>query len=227
LAVYNSGEARFAAYLDDYAWLLRALLDFLQVRWSRGWLDFAIDLAEALLQRFEDSEHGGFFFSDAAVEVPITRSMIFQDDAAPSGSGIAALALNRLAHLLGEPRFGAAAERCLRRALPRVAESPLAHAALLLALRNAAFPPPQLVIAGTDPEEQAAWKRWVEGRHAVDCYLLGPAATDTAGARLPGILGEFRTQQPAMAWLCLGMRCLPPAHTRSELERLLLDIMQT
>jgi uncharacterized protein len=85
LAVYNAGQARFAAYLDDYAWLLRALLDALRARWRREWLDFAIELAEALLQRFEDSARGGFFFSDAAVEVPITRSMIFQDDATPGG----------------------------------------------------------------------------------------------------------------------------------------------
>ncbi|RPH98517.1 MAG: thioredoxin domain-containing protein [Lysobacterales bacterium] len=227
LAVYNGGAARFAAYLDDYAWLLRALLDGLQQRWNRAWLDFAIELAEALLQRFEDPERGGFFFSDAEVEVPIARSMIFQDDATPSGNGIAALALNRLARLLGEPRFGDAAERCLRRAMPRIVESPLAHAAMLLALRDAVAPPPQLVIAGTDPGEQAAWKRWVESRHAVDCYLLGAAATAPEGARLPGILGEFRSQRPATAWLCLGMRCLPPAHSRDQLESLLLDTMKT
>ncbi|MGK2924176.1 MAG: thioredoxin domain-containing protein, partial [Lysobacterales bacterium] len=67
LAVYNAGEARFAAYLDDYAWLLRALLDALQARWRREWLEFAIELAESLLQRFEDAGRGGFFFSDAAV----------------------------------------------------------------------------------------------------------------------------------------------------------------
>jgi hypothetical protein len=227
LAVYNAGAARFAAYLDDYAWLLRALLDCLQVRWNRAWLDFAIELAEALLQRFEDPEHGAFFFSDSAAETPITRSMIFQDDATPAGNGIAALALNRLARLLGEPRFGEAAARCLRRAMPRVAESPLAHAAMLLALRDATDPPAQLVICGTDPEEQAAWKRWAEDHYGVDCYLLGPDATDRGGARLPGILGEFRSERPATAWLCMGMRCLPPAHSRNELERLLADPLKT
>jgi uncharacterized protein YyaL (SSP411 family) len=107
----------------------------------------------------------------------------------------------------------------------RVTESPLAHAALLLALREAVRPPPQLVIAGTDPAEQAGWKRWAEERYGVDCYVLGPVATAADGAGLPGILGEFRAQRPATAWLCLGMRCLPPAHSRSELEQLLADSM--
>jgi hypothetical protein len=223
LAVYNAGEARFAAYLDDYAWLLRALLDALQARWRREWLEFAIELAEALLQRFEDAGRGGFFFSDAAVDVPITRSMIFQDDATPAGNGIAALALHRLARLLGEPRYAEAAERCLRRGLPLAEQGPLGHAALLLALREAVRPAPQLVIAGSDPEEQAAWKRWVEGGYRVDCYLLGAADEGEENAGLPGILGGFRSERPATAWLCRGMRCLPPAHSRAELEQLLTD----
>jgi uncharacterized protein YyaL (SSP411 family) len=223
LAVHNAGAARFAAYLDDYAWLLRALLDALQARWRREWLTFAIELADALLQRFEDKERGGFYFSDAAVEVPITRSMIFQDDATPAGNGMAALALDRLARLLGEPRYAEAAERCLRRGLPLAEQSPLGHAALLLALRESVQPPPQLVIAGTDPGEQAAWKQWAEGRYRVDCYLLGAVDGNEVDAGLPGILGGFRSEQPATAWLCKGMRCLPPARSRVELERLLAD----
>jgi hypothetical protein len=222
-AVHNADEARFAAYLDDHAWLLRALLDALQARWRREWLDFAIELAEVLLQWFEDTERGGFFFSDVAVDVPITRSMIFQDDATPSGNGIAALALERLARLLGEPRYAEAAERCLRRGLPLAEQSPLGHAAMLLALHEAVQPAPQLVIAGTDPEEQAAWKRWAEDRYRVDCYLLGAADGGAEKAGLPGILGGFRSERPATAWLCRGMRCLPPAQSRDELERLLTD----
>jgi hypothetical protein len=223
MAVFNAGGSRFMAYLDDYAWLLRALLDQLASRWHRETLDFAIELAECLLHRFEDPAGGAFFFSDAAVEVPIARSMIFQDDATPAGNGSAALALNRLGRLVGEPRYAEAAERCLRRALPRVAESPLAHASVLLALQDAAAPRPQLVLAGRDPREQQDWKSWAEARFRLDCYLLGPPLEGEHAHDLPGILGGFRTDRPATGWLCMGMRCLPPAHTRDELERLMQD----
>ena len=219
MAVYNAGEARFAAYLDDYAWLLGALLDGLQARWRRDWLDFAVELAEGLLRRFEDPADGAFYFSDVDVEVPITRSMIFQDDATPAGNGSAALALNRLARLLGEPRYADAAERCLRRALPRVEESPLAHSAVLLALQDAASPAPQLVIAGNDPELKAEWRRMAAAASPADCYVIESPAE---GERdLPGILGAFHTDGPASAWLCMGMRCLPPAHSREAFEQLL------
>ena len=218
MAVYNAGEARFAAYLDDYAWLLDALLDYLAARWDPAWLEFAVDLAEVLLARFEDADNGGFFFSDESVDVPITRSMLYQDDATPSGNGIAVMALNRLARLLGNTRYAATAERCLSRGLPQLQESPLGHATLLRALHDALNPPPQLVLAGTDPDALAAMKQQATARHRLDCYLLG-AKTDG----LPGMLSEFRSERPATAWLCRGMQCMPPAHSLEELDRLMSD----
>jgi uncharacterized protein YyaL (SSP411 family) len=216
LAVFNAGEARFAAYLDDYAWLLSALLDYLSVRWEPVRLAFAMELAETLLERFEDLDAGGFFFSDASIQVPITRSMIFQDDATPAGNAGAILALNRLGRLVGEPRFTAAADRCLQRAGARLKESPLAHAGLLPALQDAVRPPPHLVIGGSDADATASLKQWVEANYRVDCFLIGPPDRS-----LPGILAGYGTAQPVSAWLCHGMRCLPPVQTRAELEPLL------
>jgi len=218
MAVFNAGEARFPAYLDDYAWLLEALLDYLAARWDPSWLQFAVDLAESLLTRFEDPDQGGFFFSDAAVDVPITRSMLYQDDATPSGNGSAIIALNRLGRLLGETRYMEAAERCLSRGLPQLQESPLGHATLLRALQDSVWPPPKLVLAGTDPEAQAAMKQRAATQHGLDCYLLGATS-----AGLPGMLGEFHSQRPVTAWLCRGTQCLPPVYSEDELDRLMSD----
>ena len=216
-AVFNRGEARFRAYLDDYAWLLNALLDYLAARWSKPWLDFAITLADALLERFEDPVSGGFYFSDAEVEVPITRSMIFQDDATPSGNGIAIISLNRLGRLLGEPRYTEAAERSLKRATPQLQDNPLAFASLLPSLMDAVRPASKLIISGTDPDAQNAMKRWADSHYQLDCYLVGPEP-----GNLPGVLREFRSDRPVTAWLCRGTHCLPPVETQDELDRLLL-----
>ena len=216
LAVYNRGRARFEAYLDDYAFLLDALLHVLRGRWSRDWLSFAVQVADALLARFEDTENGGFHFSDAGVEVPMLRAMIFMDDATPSGNAVAVRSLHRLSRLLGEPGYGAAADRCLRRALPQLRQAPGGHPGMLVALREAVLPPPHLVIGANDPEAGASLKSWVEGRYRVDCYLIG-----AADASLPGILKDYRGDQPVTAWLCRGLHCLPPAHSRDELKRLL------
>jgi len=102
LATYREGKAHLNAYLDDYAFLIDALLAFLQCRWDQKWLDMAIQLADELLDSFEDKEHGGFFFTSHDHEKLIQRSKSFMDDSLPSGNGVAASVLGRLGHLLGD-----------------------------------------------------------------------------------------------------------------------------
>ena len=215
-AVYNDGESRFPAYLDDHAWLLQAVLRGLQQDWSTVRLEFAILLADTLLERFEDRQHGGFFFSDATVDVPMTRSMLFQDDATPAGNAAAARTLDRLGRLLGDTRYTEAAARCLARAVPAIRDAPAGHTGFVAALREAAVPPPQLIINGTDPDACERLRRWLERYDRLDCYFLAPDGTHP-----PGNLGAYRTDEAVAAWLCRGMSCLPPVHTREELEELL------
>ena len=59
----KTSRRRFPAYLDDYAFLIDALLELLQADWSNRYLAFAVDLAELLLEHFQDKEQGGFFFT--------------------------------------------------------------------------------------------------------------------------------------------------------------------
>ena len=214
MAVYNSGQARFEAYLDDYAWLLNALTMYLQARWDRDRLEFAIQVADALLRWFDDEENGGFFFSDVRVDVPIMRSMIFHDDATPAGNAIAIKALNRLGRLLGDLRYTEAADRCLRRSTIQLGDNPMACASLLSALQDSVIPSRHVVVSGMDPEQRDELKAWVDDRDQVDCYLIGPP-DDT----LPGILGEYRTAEPVTAWTCRGLHCLPPVYSREELRQ--------
>ncbi|HEY5720059.1 MAG TPA: thioredoxin domain-containing protein, partial [Gammaproteobacteria bacterium] len=104
-AAWKEGSAYLDGYLDDHAFALDACLELLQAAWRREHLDFAIALAEALLARFEDPAGGGFFFTASDHEALITRPKPFGDDATPTGNGVAARALGRLGHLLGEPRY--------------------------------------------------------------------------------------------------------------------------
>jgi uncharacterized protein YyaL (SSP411 family) len=41
-ATSRDGRARLTGYLDDYAYLLDAVLELLQARWRSEWLDFAL-----------------------------------------------------------------------------------------------------------------------------------------------------------------------------------------
>ena len=90
LASYKDGKARFPAYLDDHAFMLDALLELLQSRFNSEHLTFAVQLADLLLEHFEDNDNGGFFFTANDHEALIHRTKPLADEAVPSGNGVAA-----------------------------------------------------------------------------------------------------------------------------------------
>ena len=68
----------------------RPALRLLQTRWRADWLEFAVEIADALLERFEDRERGGFWFTAHDHEALMHRSKSFSDDSLPAGNGVAA-----------------------------------------------------------------------------------------------------------------------------------------
>ena len=134
LASWKQGTARFPGYLDDYAFLLDALLEALQSRFRVEDLRLACQVADALLSKFADSERGGFWFTAEGEDPPLHRPKGFADEAMPSGNGVAAKALARLGWLTGEMRYLDAAEATIRGGYASLMRSPEAHASMLIAL---------------------------------------------------------------------------------------------
>ncbi|MGC1459675.1 MAG: thioredoxin domain-containing protein, partial [Steroidobacteraceae bacterium] len=148
LATALGDEAHLGAYLDDYAYLLDGILELQQVRVRSDELHFACELAQVMMDRFHDAQLGGFFFTADDHEQLIHRSKVFADDATPSGNAIAALALQRLGHLLGRTEWLAAAEGTLRAAWRALVQRPQAHVAMLAALEELLHAPQIVIIRG-------------------------------------------------------------------------------
>ncbi|MDQ3260880.1 MAG: thioredoxin domain-containing protein, partial [Pseudomonadota bacterium] len=110
LATYKDGRAHLNAYLDDYAFMLDGLIELMQAEFRSDDLTFAQELADVLLDQFEDKTNGGFYFTSHEHEKLIQRAKPSYDNATPSGNAIAALALQRVAFLTGDLRYSAVAE---------------------------------------------------------------------------------------------------------------------
>jgi uncharacterized protein YyaL (SSP411 family) len=205
LATWRDGRGRLNAYLDDHALLIDGILALLECRWRSGDLALAVALADTLLERFEDREHGGFFFTSHDHERLIHRSKPMADDALPAGNGVAARVLLRLGHLLGEPRYLASAERTLRAAWPMVSQFPHAHNALLDALEEYLHPPVTVVLRGRG-DSLERWRERAVARYAPRRTTL--AVPDDAP--LPGLLAERVPRGEVVAYICQGQRCDAP-----------------
>jgi uncharacterized protein YyaL (SSP411 family) len=212
-ASHARGETKFPAYLDDHAFLLDALLAMLQVRWNSRDMAWAIAIADALLEHFEDRGGGGFFFTAHDAEMLPQRPKPFFDESLPSGNGVAVRSLLRLGHLLGEPRYLDAAERTLRAAWPMLVEMPNACCTLLVALGEFLRPRTHVVLRYRNEAAIAPW-RAVLVRHAgavLDAYFI-PADAQA----LPGVLAAQQALGEAVAYGCEGTTCGPPITTLDE-----------
>ncbi|HEX3896325.1 MAG TPA: thioredoxin domain-containing protein [Rudaea sp.] len=193
------------AYLDDYAFLLDALTECLQNRWSSRDLRWTTALADAMLSRFEDRDAGGFFFTADDHEKLIQRPKPWFDEAIPSGNGVAVRALLRLGHLIGNTAYIDAAERTLRAAFPVMQQNPASCATLQRALREFLNPRTHVVIRFDAEEERRKWQQALQKMpRSTDIYFVSIKDTD-----LPALLATQTYTPGGMAYVCRGTRCLP------------------
>jgi uncharacterized protein YyaL (SSP411 family) len=215
LATCKDNKAHLNAYLDDYAFLLDALLECLQANYREEDMAFAKDLAEALLDNFE-AEDGGFYFTSHDHEALIHRPKSAYDNATPSGNGIAAVALQRLGHVLGESRFLQSAERSLKAFDAHLHRSPSTCANLCQALEEF-LSPPSIVIVRGEHTKIASWRTEIQ-QHYLPHHLV--FYLDEFHKNLPKTL-DRKLSNDVNAWVCQGVTCLPSIH---DLNMLLKNI---
>ncbi len=106
LRTYNEGRAKIDAYLEDHAYLLEALIVMFETTCEERWFNEATTLADTLIARFADPEHGGFYSTAADADEPlITRRKDLEDTPIPAGQSSAAMGLLRLSQLTGNAEY--------------------------------------------------------------------------------------------------------------------------
>ena len=216
LATSKDGRAHLNAYLDDHAFLLDALLELAQTDFRVADVEWAQALADLMLEQFEDRERGGFYFVSHDHEALIHRVKTGHDGATPSGNGVAAYALQRLGHLVGNARYLAAAERAIGLFYESLQRNPGGHTSLIAALEEALTPPRIVVVRGRGAA-LIDWRAQLAQHLRPDTMVLA-IPSDLVG--LPPNLASMVVPQPGVtaAWICEGVSCQPPVFELSQLE---------
>ena len=174
------------------------------------WTLPAVQLADILLNEFSHPQ-GGFYFTSNSHEALIHRSYGFQDDATPSGNGIAMVQLSRLGHLLGDQRYLNASEHALQAGLGAAAKSPQSHASVLLAALELANPRQcQIVLADRAELDLQAYLKWLIAQPNDTVFLLDQRFNDYPNLQI-GVL-KSAAESPTQSWLfrCEGVQCSAP-----------------
>ncbi|MGH7338189.1 MAG: protein-disulfide reductase DsbD domain-containing protein, partial [Myxococcota bacterium] len=140
--------------LDDYAFLTDGLLALHEATGDARWLAPAQRLADVMLARFEDDAGGGFFLTPESSNLLI-RPKPFEDNAIPSGNGVALRVLRTLAGKPGAERYAKAAARIPSSAGALLERAPHALPTTVAVLLGTPAPKSS-VLAAAQPEAASA-----------------------------------------------------------------------
>jgi uncharacterized protein YyaL (SSP411 family) len=220
---YKDGRARFNAYLDDYACLIDGLTELYQATFEPRYLESALELAERMISQFGDGSGGGFFYTSGDHEALIARTKDSQDNATPSGNGMAATALLRLGLLCGRSDLEEQAVQTLERLSGQLARVPMAGGQSLIAVDFLLGPSEEVVIVdGNDASDSDAVIAQL-GRQFRPRTLVLRRPAQMKDDALPAALAPLLTGKTARTgqvrvYICQGGACQEPLVGRAAIK---------
>ncbi len=213
---WRDGERDSVQLLDAYAFLLAGVIDLYEATLDPKLLEFALALAETMLEKFYDRENGGFWQAAPDSSDLILRVKEDYDGAEPSGNSVAILALLKLSAITDRKDFKQAAEKSLRLFANRLHQLPQAVPHLLLALDYWLEEPKRAVIVG-DPTA-ASTRALIHAVHSV--YQPGKVVLGNTGSVEP-FARTLPAKDAPVVYLCTGNACQPPTSSADTVRVML------
>jgi uncharacterized protein YyaL (SSP411 family) len=215
----RGGVAKGNGFLEDYTHLIEGLIELYQTTFDPRWYAAARELAETMIAHF-GAPGGGFYDTSDDHEALIVRPRELQDNAVPSGNGMAALVLSRLAGLAVEPRYLELARGMLAPMQEMLARYPLGFAQSLTALGYVLAHPREVSIVGDveAADTQALLDACATGYRPHQIVALGEP--DTESVAVPLLEGRGPIDGRATAYVCVDFVCQPPVTEPEELLEL-------
>lgn len=154
MARYREGEVAHLGYLEDYAFIVHALIELYEATFKVKYLSKALELNEKMLKLFKDEDQGGLFLYGSDGEELIVRPKDIYDGAIPSGNSVATLNMLRLARLTANSELENKAYEQFEVFAAKVKTIESAHAYFMTALLYSKVRGKDIIIAGKEDENE-------------------------------------------------------------------------
>ena len=221
---FREGEGKIPAFLDDYAFMIRGLLELHQATLTPSHFDAALALLRECLALFWDEDEGAFFLSSSQHDSLLVRRKVFYDGAIPSGNSMMMQNLLDIARLSGENSYELMAGRISACPGEALRQYPAGFAHLLNAAERTLSGSREVVLVGEWGNPGLKELREVLDRgHYPDTlvYWMDPAQNLS---QYPPFMRAMKMLDglPA-AYLCRNFSCQNPVNSAAALEALLAD----
>ncbi len=221
LRTWKAGsQAKYNAYLEDYAFLAEGLLALYQTTFDERWFQWARELADAMLAHFSDAEDGGFYDTRDDHEQLIHRPKDIQDNAIPSGNAMATHVLLKLGLLTGEPTYWDTAERAMRSVGKLMAQYPSGFGEWLNAASLVMGESREIALVGNEEQIAPLLSVVRTGYRPLQVVAAGTGSKDET---IPLLANRPQVNDSGTAYVCRRFVCEVPVTDADELSAQLGD----
>ncbi len=218
---WRNGQAKYYAYLEDYASLALGMLSLYQTDPDEIWFNSSIQLIDTIIDHFRDSQFG-FYDTHEDQDNLIIRPKDTQDNATPSGNALASLALLQLSTYTGNDKYREIAEKSLKAMANSAQKYPTAFGYWLCAIQYALSSIREIALIGYDynPLTQALSDTiWSTFRPNI---VLAQSDPDKITSQSPFLLqNRSLIDGKSTAYVCEQFVCKKPVTTPADLISLL------
>ena len=222
LRTYNRGKAQIEGFLEDYAYLVRALLDSYEALYDKELLSWANELMSQTDQKFLDTDHGDYFYAPAGRKDLIVRMKDEYDQSIPSGTGIMLLNNLRFYSFTENKSLITRSEQILKKYASGMLSNPYGYASYLIGSDFYLQKPLEIFVIGENLREMAEFSRIIFGK-----YRPVRSVVMTSPGQFPPALsaslfqGKDTIDGKTTAYVCHDFTCSVPVTDPQQFERLL------
>ena len=214
---YKNGAARHPAFLDDYAYLIQALIHLQEITADAAYLHKARNLTQFVIDHYSEPETGFFFFTHANQKDVIVRKKEVYDGATPSGNAIMALNLFYLAIVFDESSWRKRAVEMVQSLQQAIIRYPTSFGVWATLLQSVCYGIPEIALIGENIS-----KAHLEFMRIFIPFRVFQSAT-LSDKQFP-LLDQKPYSTGPQFYLCKQYKCQIPVSETDELIRMIRNV---
>jgi uncharacterized protein YyaL (SSP411 family) len=211
---WKNGKQKHNAFLDDYAFLIQALIQLQEITGKTEFLLKAKQFAEQVIDNFSEEETGFFFFTSLDQKDVIVRKKEVYDGATPSGNSVMMYNFHHLSVLFDLPEWRERAEKTVSSLGDPIIKYPTSFGIWACLLQEIIDGTQEIAVVG---KNFSSLTTPILAEYIPHKILM---MSENSSENFP-LLANKGNPDSALIYLCKGYACQQPVTSLTELLKLL------
>ena len=206
---YKHGQAKYPAFLDDYAYFIEASISLQEITGKENYLHKAKTLVEYVFENFADTDSNFFFFTEKSQNDVIMRKIELYDGASPAANSVLASNLLYLSIVFDNNEWGNRATKMIESLKTIILKHPGSFGVWASAAINMAVGINEVIIIGQNmiPQLLKVLHQYFPNKILQSSFGKSP---------MPLLKGKVNSDKTSL-FLCRNFICLKPFFNTEDL----------